>query len=86
MAFAPESSRKNIDASALTAGGVGLKKGPSKEELKRRTEEEKMALEEERVYRRGVASIKDLIAPASMKIEPSFVRLGDICCRTIFRS
>jgi type IV secretory pathway VirB4 component len=43
-----------------------------------------MALEEERVYRKGVASIKDLIAPASMKVEPSFVRLGDLFCRTIF--
>lgn len=84
MAFAPESDKKNFDASALTAGGVGLKKGPSKEEQKRKSEEEKLVLEEERVYRKGVASIKDLIAPASMKVEPSFVRLGDICCRTIF--
>lgn len=83
MAFAP-GDKKGFDASALTAGGVGLQKGPSKEELKRRQEEERMALEEERVYRKGVASIRDLIAPASMKVEPSFVRLGDLFCRTIF--
>jgi type IV secretory pathway VirB4 component len=83
MAFSPD-SKKAFDASALTAGGVALQKGPSKEEQKRRQEEERMALEEERVYRKGVASIKDLIAPASMKVEPSFVRLGDLFCRTIF--
>ncbi|MBP7134244.1 DUF87 domain-containing protein [Patescibacteria group bacterium] len=83
MAFDPQ-NQKGFDTSALTAGGVGLQKGPSKEEVKRRQEEEHLALEEERVYRKGVASIKDLIAPASMKIEPSFVRLGDLFCRTIF--
>ncbi|MCC6563277.1 DUF87 domain-containing protein [Candidatus Uhrbacteria bacterium] len=47
-------------------------------------EEQKVALEEERIYRKGVASIKDLIAPASMIVEPSFVRLGDVFCRTLF--
>lgn len=83
MAFTPE-SKKGFDTSALTAGGVAIQKGPSKEDQKLRQEQERMALEEERIYRKGVASIKDLIAPASMKIEPSFVRLGDLCCRTIF--
>lgn len=83
MAFSPD-SKKGFDASALTAGGVAIQKGPSKEDQKRRQEEERIALEEERIYRKGVASIKDLIAPASMKVEPSFVRLGDLFCRTIF--
>jgi conjugal transfer ATP-binding protein TraC len=76
--------KKEFDASALTAGGVGLKKGPGAAEQKRRVEEERIALEEERVYRKGVASIKDLIAPSSMKVEPGFVRLGDVLVRTLF--
>lgn len=84
MAFdTSEKEKKSLDASALTAE-VRLKKGPSKEELKQQQEEQRVALEEERLYRKGVANIKDLISPASMKVEPSFVRLGDIFCRTIF--
>ncbi len=41
-------------------------------------------IEEEEAYRRGVISIRDLIAPASMKINPSFLMLGDKYVRTIF--
>ncbi|HWQ99421.1 MAG TPA: DUF87 domain-containing protein [Candidatus Methylomirabilis sp.] len=76
--------KAGIDASALSAGGVGYQKPVAKEALKKKLEEEKVALEEERVYRKGVASIKDLIAPSSLKVEPSFVRLGDVYCRTLF--
>jgi len=83
MAFQTQQN-KGFDPSALTAGGVGMKKGPSKEEQKRRQSEERIALEEERIYRKGVTSIKDLIAPSSMKVEPSFVRLGDVWVRTLF--
>ncbi|GMU25852.1 DUF87 domain-containing protein [Patescibacteria group bacterium] len=76
--------KKGFDASALTAGGVKYTKPKKEEELKKKAEEEKVALEEARVYRKGIASIKDLIAPASMKIDPSYVRLGDVFCRTLF--
>ncbi len=54
------------------------------EEEKKRIEEEKILLEEERIYRKGVVSIQDIIAPASMKIEPSYLLLGDKYVRTIF--
>ncbi|MEI7512374.1 MAG: DUF87 domain-containing protein [Candidatus Uhrbacteria bacterium] len=83
MAFNPN-QKQGIDPAQLVEGGVKLQKGPSKEELKRQQDEQRLALEEERVYRKGVASIKDLIAPSSMVIEPSFVRLGDTYCRTLF--
>ena len=56
----------------------------SPEEQKRLAEEEKILLEEERIYRRGSVSVQDLISPASMKIEPSYVLLGDKYVRTIF--
>lgn len=77
-------TKKGFDASALAGGGVKFEKGMGKEQLQKKLAEEKIALEEERVYRKGVASIKDLIAPSSMKVEPSFVRLGDVFVRTLF--
>lgn len=83
MAFETE-KKPSIDPSQLVAGGVSIQKGPTKEEQKRKVEEEKIALEEERIYRRGVSSIKDLIAPAAMIVDPSFVRFGDIFARTLF--
>ncbi len=76
--------KRGIDASKLTKGGVSYQKEASKEVVKKELAEERVALEEERMYRKGVASIKDLIAPASMKVEPSFVRLGDVFVRTLF--
>ncbi len=83
MAFKTQEEKK-FEPSAITAGGIGLKKTPSAAELKKQQQEQRVALEEERVYRKGVASIKDLIAPSSMKVEPSFVRLGDVWVRTLF--
>ncbi len=54
------------------------------EEEKKRLAEEKQTLEEERVYRAGTVAIRDIIAPAAMKVEPSYVLLGDTHIRTIF--
>ena len=45
---------------------------------------EKITLEEEMVYRRGVVDIKDLIAPAAFEVKPTYLILGDIYVRTIF--
>ncbi len=56
----------------------------AKEAAKRKEEEEKILLEEEKIYRRGIVSIKDIIAPASLKVEPSFIRLADKFVRTVF--
>jgi len=41
-------------------------------------------IEEEKAFRRGVLSVRDIIAPASLKIDPTFLRLGDKYLRTIF--
>lgn len=46
--------------------------------------EEKAILEAERIYRRGLVNVKDIIAPAAFKIESSFLKLGDKFVRTIF--
>lgn len=45
---------------------------------------EKELLEEERIYRKGVVSIKDVIAPAGMKIEPTYLVLNESFVRTVF--
>jgi len=44
----------------------------------------KELVEEEKAYRKGAISIKDLIAPASMKVNPDYLRLGEKYIRTIF--
>lgn len=51
---------------------------------KTKTEAERTELEEERIYRKGVVSVRDLIAPASMKVEPGYVQLGGTFLRTLF--
>jgi len=55
------------------------------EELQEKiAKEEKILLEEERVYREGTISIKDIIAPAAIKIHPTYLMLGTKFVRTIF--
>ncbi|OGM00123.1 conjugal transfer protein TraC [Candidatus Uhrbacteria bacterium RIFOXYC2_FULL_47_19] len=73
----------------ISSDGTEQPKRPTKESVKAAQEQEKVmrereVLEEERIYRRGVVSIKDVVAPAGMKIEPSFLRLGETYVRTIF--
>ncbi len=64
------------------------KEGPEKtsrqDELKLKSSEEKQLLEEERIYRTGVVSIRDIIAPASFKVESTHVMIGEVFARTIF--
>jgi len=44
----------------------------------------KEILEEEKIYRRGVISVKDLIAPISLEVNSNYIKLGDLFVRTIF--
>jgi type IV secretory pathway VirB4 component len=54
-------------------------------ELERqKLESEKKSIESERIYREGVVTIMDVIAPASMRIQPSFIELGGKFVRTVF--
>ncbi len=41
-------------------------------------------IEEEKAFRRGVLSVRDIIAPASLKVEANYLLLGDKFLRTIF--
>jgi hypothetical protein len=44
----------------------------------------KEIIEEEIAYRRGILSVRDLIAPSSLKVNPTFMQLGKKFLRTVF--
>jgi len=63
----------------------------SKEELEKKKEEERKKKEREereeearRTYEKGLASIRDLIAPSSVELSPHYFKLGNLYTRTIF--
>jgi len=64
--------------------GLQSKAVQKKLEEARRVGEEKTELEEERIYRAGVTSIKDVISPAAFKVEPKFLQLNDRFVTTLF--
>ena len=41
-------------------------------------------IEEEKAFRKGVLSVRDLISPASLKVNPTYLALGQKFVRTIF--
>lgn len=56
---------------------------PARRTTSRPTDEREL-IEAERIYRQGVITVRDLIAPAALKIEPSFLRLNGRFTRTLF--
>lgn len=44
----------------------------------------KEIIEEEKAFRQGVLTVRDIISPASLKVEPNYIRLGGKFLRTIF--
>lgn len=65
-----------------------IRRGPTEAErlssAKKKVAEETIVLEEERVYRAGTVSVRDIISPAAFKVDPSFVQIGSSFARTIF--
>jgi len=53
-------------------------------EIKLTAEEAKDIIEEEKAFRKGVLSVRDLISPASLKSEAKHLMLGNQFVRTIF--
>lgn len=47
-------------------------------------QQQKELLRAEQIYRKGLVSVRDLIAPASMRVESRFMELGATYVRTIF--
>lgn len=77
MAFKPTGIKKELEAKQSL-----LQKEKGK--LAKQSTEEIVTLEEEKVYREGVVAIRDLISPAALSVESSFIQLGTAYCRTIF--
>lgn len=42
------------------------------------------SLDTERLYQRGLATIKDLIAPPAIRVTPATMQIGDVVARTLF--
>ncbi len=79
MAFKPTISQKETKATESFATR-------EQQKIAAAAESESISLEEERLYREGVVSIRDLIAPAAFNVESNFLQIGNIFCRTIFIS
>ncbi|NBS41440.1 DUF87 domain-containing protein, partial [bacterium] len=45
---------------------------------------ERVALEEERIYRQGVVTVRDVISPGSFEVSPTYLRLSGVYARTLF--
>ena len=60
------------------------KKTQEQKQLSQSLEKTEELVEEEKAFRKGVVSIKDLIAPASFQVSPNHIKLGDKFVRTIF--
>ncbi len=60
------------------------KKAPVIKPEEEKVKKEREILEEERIYRRGVVTVKDIIAPASFEVMPRALQLGGMFVRTLF--
>jgi conjugal transfer ATP-binding protein TraC len=47
-------------------------------------QQQEAILEAERVFQEGVATVKDIIAPAALKVESNYIQLGSQYARTLF--
>ncbi|MFA5777426.1 MAG: DUF87 domain-containing protein [Parcubacteria group bacterium] len=49
-----------------------------------KNQEKDEMLENEKIYQEGLATVKDLIAPAAMKVTANYIQIGGIFAKTIF--
>ena len=73
MAFGPEDIEQ---PAAKRPGEPALSAEP--------TSQAKQTIAEAQIYRRGVVTLRDIIAPTALAVESSFIRLNDKFARTIF--
>ncbi len=75
---------------AFDLGQQGLpstnpKQAPKKiSDAQARAMTERTTLEEERIYRRGTVSVRDIISPSCFEVTSSYLKLGDQFVRTMF--
>ncbi len=63
---------------------VSLSKSKDSENIEKDPELTREIIEEEKAFRQGILTVKDIIAPASFKVNPSHVNLGGKFVRTVF--
>jgi len=63
---------------------VTLKPQKTEPEIEADPELTREVIEEEKAFRKGVLSVRDIIAPASLKVNANHLRLGNKFLRTIF--
>lgn len=76
MAFKPQFIAKQNQKDSLAS--------QEKTKLEKATAAELISLSEEQIYREGIVSLKDIIAPSAFNIESNFIQLGTTFCRTLF--
>ncbi|MFA5947092.1 MAG: DUF87 domain-containing protein [Patescibacteria group bacterium] len=76
MAFNVEDLKRQPTSAVKTARKL------SPQEMK--SADERATLEEERSFRRGTVSVRDLIAPAAFEVQSTYLVVGDRFCRTLF--
>ncbi|MDP2708490.1 MAG: ATP-binding protein [bacterium] len=79
--FNPDQLKKQEELEAKEKAEAGSRRADQLEENPILARE---LVEEEKAYRRGSLSIKDLIAPASIEVKPDFLKLGAKFVRTMF--
>ena len=79
MAFKP-SKVVSLEEKEKELTDIQIKKQQEEEA----TTKEKIAIEEERAYRRGVVTVLDLIAPSAFAVKPNHLKLGNVFVSTIF--
>ncbi|NQT50089.1 ATP-binding protein [Candidatus Kuenenbacteria bacterium] len=52
--------------------------------IKKTSAKQREILEQEKVYRRGITSVLDVIAPEAFEVKPDCVRVGPLYARTLF--
>ncbi len=77
--FSKEKEKK-VDLNAP----VTFRKKNSERAIENDPELTREIIEEEKAFRRGVLSVRDIIAPAAFKVDTNHVRLGNKFLRTIF--
>jgi len=57
---------------------------PDKKVIKENLAKERELLEEEKIFREGIVSVRDIISPTALKIESNFLQLNNLYARTLF--
>ncbi len=68
----------------ITTSKRGVDPKDAKQKKQKEIDKSLITLEEERTFREGTVTVRDLIAPSALKVESSFLQLGNVFLRTIF--